>query len=101
VKSNPIPAVDSYNFGGLIYEIFNGYYSNSSQLISPQKIPPTMQQPYKRLINANPKARLSVSHFLEQGKRSGGFFETPLIRITDGLENLRTKTDEERDEFLA
>lgn len=59
-----------------------------------------MHQSYKRLLNANPKPRLSVSHFRDQGRRSGGFFETPLIRLSEGIENLGLKSDGEREEFL-
>lgn len=65
-----------------------------------KSIPPTMQSSYKRLVNANPKARLSVGHFLEQGLRHGAFFDTPLIKLTDGVDNLGMKSAEERDEFL-
>jgi SCY1-like protein 1 len=101
LKKNPVSAVDSYNYGSLIYETFNGPFTTTAQLVSPGSIPPTMQQGYKRLVNANPKARLSISHFLEQGRRSGGFFETPLIRVTDGIDSLGMKTEEERDQFLS
>lgn len=59
-----------------------------------------MHQSYKRLLGANPKSRLSVSHFREQGRRSGGFFETPLIKISEGIESLGLKSDNEREEFL-
>jgi SCY1-like protein 1 len=37
---------------------------------------------------------------LEQGRRSGGFFSTPLIKLTDGVDNLGMKSEEEREEFL-
>lgn len=59
-----------------------------------------MQAPYRRLVNKNPKARLSVGHFLEQGKRRGAFFDTPLIKLTEGIDNLGVKTETEREEFL-
>ena len=59
-----------------------------------------MQQSYKRLVNANPKLRLPPGQFLEQGKRNGGFFETPLIRLTQDVESLGLKSEEERDAFI-
>lgn len=65
-----------------------------------KNIPPSMHQPYKRLLNANPKARLTVAHFLEQGRRSGGFFETALIRLSDGVDSLDLKSDSEKEELL-
>ena len=66
-----------------------------------RNIPPSMQQPYKRLLNANPKARLTVGHFLEQGRRSGGYFETPLIRLAEGVESMGLKDDTEREALLG
>lgn len=59
-----------------------------------------MQQSYKRLCTANPKLRLSPAHFLEQGKKHGGFFQTSLIRLTEDMENLGLKSDAEREEFI-
>jgi hypothetical protein len=59
-----------------------------------------MHSSYKRLVNANPKARLSVAHFLEQGRRSGAFFDTPLIKLTEGVDNLGVKSETEREAFL-
>ncbi|PGH02215.1 SCY1 protein kinase [Blastomyces parvus] len=100
IKRNPLPATDSYNFGCLIFEVFNGSYRGNDQAGQTSNIPPSMHQSYKRLMNPNPKLRLSVAHFLEQGKRSGGFFETPLIRLTQDIESLGLKSEEERDQFI-
>jgi SCY1-like protein 1 len=72
----------------------------TDQLSQPKIIPPSMQQSYKRLVAANPKVRISVVQFLEQGQRSGGFFETPLIHLTEGIESLGLKDETEREEFL-
>ena len=63
-------------------------------------IPPSMHSSYRRLVNSNPKARVSVGNFLEQGRRNGGFFETPLIKLTESIDNLGMKSDDEREEFL-
>ena len=100
IKSHPIAAVDSYNLGTLISEIFNGSFVGKDNVGQTKSIPPSMHQSYKRLLNPNPKARLSVSNFRDQGKRSGGFFETPLIRLSEGVERLGLKSDGEREEFL-
>lgn len=70
------------------------------QIGQTKNIPPSMHQSYKRLLNVNPKARLSTSHFLEQGKRSGGFFEIPLVRLSEAVESLGLKSDGEREEFI-
>jgi SCY1-like protein 1 len=100
VRNNPIHAIDAYGFGILIYETFNGGFQGTDQLTQPKLVPADMQQSYKRLVSANPKVRISAGNFLEQGLRSGGFFETPLIQLTDGIENLGLKSEGERDDFL-
>jgi SCY1-like protein 1 len=100
IKKNPLTAVDAYNFGTLIFEVFNGDFVGADQAGQTKNIPPTMHSSYRRLVNSNPKARVSVGNFLEQGRRSGGFFNTPLIKLTDGVDNLGMKSEEEREEFL-
>lgn len=100
LKRNPASAMDSYGYGILIFEVLNGNFLNNEQVGQVKGIPSRMQQSYKRLLNANPKARLSVSHFRDQGRRDGGFFETPLIKLSEGIESLGLKDDAERADFL-
>lgn len=92
--------MDSFNLGTLILESFNGNFAGSDQAGQTKNIPASMHASYKRLVNANPRSRLSVAHFLEQGLRRGAFFDTPLIKLTDGVDNLGVKTTEEREAFL-
>ncbi|KAB2575153.1 hypothetical protein BFW01_g8264 [Lasiodiplodia theobromae] len=101
IKSNPITAIDAYGFGTVVFETFNGSFQGTDQLGQIKSIPPTMQQSYRRLINPSPKARSSVGQFLDQGQRAGGFFQTPLISLTDGIESLGLKGEYERDELLS
>ncbi|KAI0456876.1 armadillo-type protein [Xylaria acuta] len=100
IKKSPHSAVDSYNFGSTIYEVFNGDFTGPSEAGQTKGIPPTMHAGYKRLVNANPKARITVGVFLEQGRRSGGFFDSPLIKLTEGIDNLDVKSEAERAEIL-
>lgn len=100
IKKSPHSAVDSYDFGILIFEVFNGSFLGADQVGLTKGVPPSMHSSYKRLVNANPKARLSVGHFLDQGRRSGAFFDTPLIKLTEGVDNLGVKSETEREEFL-
>ncbi|TRX95144.1 hypothetical protein FHL15_003836 [Xylaria flabelliformis] len=100
IKKSPHSAVDSYNFGTTIYEVFNGDFMGASEAGQTKGIPPTMHAGYKRLVNTNPKARITVGVFLEQGRRSGGFFDSPLIKLTEGIDNLGVKSEEERAEIL-
>ncbi|KAL9001225.1 MAG: hypothetical protein Q9169_000409 [Polycauliona sp. 2 TL-2023] len=101
IKRHPLSATDSYGFALLAFEVFNGCLISSDSIGQTKNLPPTMHQSYKRLLNQNPKARLSVSHFKEQGRRSGGFFDTPLIKLSEGIESLGLKSDGEREEFLS
>lgn len=100
IKRNPLTAVDSYGLAILVFEVFNGNFIGGDQVGKTTNIPPSMHQSYKRLGTVNPKLRLSPAHFVEQGKKSGGFFETPLIRLSDDIESLGLKNDTEREEFL-
>ncbi|KAI9167605.1 putative inactive serine/threonine-protein kinase scy1 [Paramyrothecium foliicola] len=100
IKQHPHTAVDSFNFGTLIYEVFNGDYRGADQAGQTKSIPPTMHTSYKRLCNANPKARITVGNFLDQGNRTGSFFDSSLIKLTEGIDNLGVKSAEDREEFL-
>ncbi|KAI0179554.1 ARM repeat-containing protein [Hypoxylon sp. FL1284] len=100
IKKSPHSAVDAYNFGTTIFEAFNGDFMGADQAGQTKGIPPTMHAGYKRLVNANPKARITVGTFLEQGRRSGGFFDSSLIKLTEGIDNLGVKSETEREEFL-
>lgn len=101
LKKNPLHAVDAYNYGILIFEVFNGSFIGSEQAGQTKGIPPSMQANYKNLTNGNPKVRRSIAQFLDQGQRVGGFFQTPLIQLTEGIESLGIKNDFEREEFLG
>ncbi len=100
IKRNPASAVDSFNFGTLLFEAFNGDFASADQAGQTKNVPPNMHTSYKRLVNANPKSRISVGHFLEQGQRHGSFFDSPLIKLTDGVDNLGVKSETERESFL-
>ncbi|EMC97562.1 hypothetical protein BAUCODRAFT_33274 [Baudoinia panamericana UAMH 10762] len=101
VRKNPTHAVDAYQYGILVYEVFNGSFAGSDQLATTKNIPMEMHASYKRLTHAIPKMRLSIAHFFEQGSRTGGFFDTPLIQLSNGVDNLGLKTDAEKDVFLG
>lgn len=100
IKRNPLAAADSYDFGLLIFAVFNAGDLGMDSVGQTKNIPSTMHQSYKRLLNANPKARLTITHFLDQGRRSAGFLDTPLIKLSEGVESLGLKNDEERAELL-
>ncbi|KAI5295544.1 hypothetical protein KEM55_006159 [Ascosphaera atra] len=41
-----------------------------------------------------------VSNFIAQGKRIGGFFDNPLIHLTEDIDSIGLKSEEEREEFI-
>jgi SCY1-like protein 1 len=100
IKRNPLAATDSFGLGILIFEVFSGSFRGADQLAQTKTLPASMVQSYRRLINNNPKLRLSAGLFVEQGKKAGGFFETPLIRLTTDVDNMGLKSELERDQFL-
>ena len=100
IKRHVHSAVDSFNFGILMFEVFNDCFIHTDQIGQTKNIPPSMVQSYKRLLSANPKSRSSVTNLLDQGRRSGGFFETPLIKLSEGVESLGLKSEGQREEFL-
>lgn len=102
IKKHPIHAVDAYNYAILVSEAFNGDFNAGSAPGGQTKgVPTNMQAGYRRLCNANPKARISVGNFLEQGVRHNSFFDSPLIKLTEGIDSLGVKTPEEREQFLG
>jgi SCY1-like protein 1 len=101
IKKNPLGAPDAYGLGILVFEAFNGSFMGNDQLNQPRSISANMVQSYRRLVNSNPKVRLTASQFVDQGKKTGGFFETALIHITEGADSLGLKSEEERDQFLG
>jgi SCY1-like protein 1 len=100
IRRNPLAAVDAYGLATLVFEVFNGGFWGGDQLGKTTNIPPSMHHSYRRLCNANPKLRLSPANFVDQGKKIGGFFQTPLIRLTDDIESLGLKNDTEREDFI-
>ncbi|KAK6436838.1 Nuclear aminoacylation-dependent tRNA export pathway component [Oleoguttula sp. CCFEE 5521] len=101
IAQHPIHAIDSYGYSILVSEVFSGGFSGSDQIGNVKNVPQAMQASYRRLTHALPKMRLSVGHFLDQGVRKGGFFDTPLIDLSNGIESLGLKNDTEREAFLG
>lgn len=92
------PALDSWQLGCLVYEVFNGLFSNPAQLNQPKAVPNDLSKVYLRLVQPNPKMRISPSAFLTQGLKS--FFQTDLIHCSEFLNNIGIKSTAEREAFL-
>ncbi|CAJ0643509.1 16424_t:CDS:10 [Entrophospora sp. SA101] len=92
LKDFDVGVADSWNYGTLIYEIYNGPFSSTNQLSSISSIP-------QKLTQTNPKIRLNISQFLEEGMEDGGCFQNNLIQINLFLENMNIKEQKEKDLF--
>ncbi|KAG0295803.1 hypothetical protein BGZ97_004729, partial [Linnemannia gamsii] len=93
-------STDTWHYACLIYEVYNGAFTNPEQLASPGKIPAEMAPFYKNLLRPDPKTRPSVGDFLDKGMQAKGFFQNDLIQIVNFLENFSVKEPLQRDTFL-
>ena len=92
--------MDAFQFAMLIDDVFSGCNADRQGSGKAGNVPTSMLKARNQLSNSNSEARLSVGHFLEQGRRNGGFFDTRLIKLTEGVEKLGLQTENERYVFL-
>ncbi|KAF9540396.1 hypothetical protein EC957_004342 [Mortierella hygrophila] len=100
VKDFELWSTDTWHYACLIYEVYNGTFTNSEQLASPGNIPAEMTPFYTNLLRPDPKTRPSVGDFLNKGMQAKGFFQNDLIQIVNFLENFSVKEPLQRDTFL-
>jgi SCY1-like protein 1 len=104
------PAVaDAYALALLLHTTFNPSAPLPSTTAPPTlasrgTIPTAVFAAYKRMLNPNPKARLSPQAFLELGTATtgdGGFFaNNPLVKICAGLDNFALSSEVEKAALL-
>ncbi|KAJ3056872.1 hypothetical protein HK097_003408 [Rhizophlyctis rosea] len=90
---------DSWAFGCLIHEIFNGAFSRPEDLGARGNIPQELKI-YKPLMNPNPKGRMDLNTFLQQNFGPGGYFENDFVSVNLFLEQIAIKDSHEKDQFL-
>ncbi|KAK9246123.1 armadillo-type protein [Lipomyces tetrasporus] len=108
LKKQPHHLLDSWLFGVLIYECFNGKVTTSDQLQSSMRkqIPPELFGPFKKLVQQVPRQRASVKQFIDVGRDDskatpgGGFFRTDMIALSESIDNLSVQSDYEREVSL-
>ena len=100
LRQQSVMAMDAFQFAMLIDDVFSGCKTTRQESGKPGNVPASMLKARNQLSNSNPEARLSVGRFLEQGRRNGGFFDTRLIKLTEGVEKLGLQTENERHMFL-
>ncbi|KAJ3377392.1 hypothetical protein HDU84_008677 [Entophlyctis sp. JEL0112] len=102
ITQYPPSAVDSWAFGTLIFEIFNGATSIQSRdaLMDIRAIPKTLVNHYKMLLNSNPNARHQVAQVFEACCSPHGYFANDFINFVLALEQFGLKDVHEKDAFL-
>ncbi|KAI8092662.1 armadillo-type protein [Halteromyces radiatus] len=104
VKDLPITAVDSYQLGCLIYEVYNRQFNSADQLLHQTgNIPTSMIRIYKSLLQTSPRSRSDADSFLDEGIRSSknnGYFAVDFIRVNLFLENISIKEQGEKEAFF-
>ncbi|KXN90149.1 N-terminal kinase-like protein [Leucoagaricus sp. SymC.cos] len=103
-------APDAYALGLLLYSVFNPTLPppETSQPPHPPPtaasrgaIPSSVFNAYKKLLNPNPKNRLTCKGFLELGMTDTGFFAiNRLVKVCLGLENFSIESEAEKNALL-
>ncbi|KAL4074349.1 armadillo-type protein [Scleroderma yunnanense] len=111
LKDGPIHAADSYSLGILLHTVFNPVDPPPAtvqpphpppQLSSRGSIPQSVFPSFKKLLNPNPKTRISPKTFLDVGMAetagdgSGFFSNNRLVKVCGGLDNFSLNNEAEK-----
>ncbi|KAF8629253.1 hypothetical protein AX17_005832 [Amanita inopinata Kibby_2008] len=110
IKDSDPAAADGYALGILLHSVFNPSQPPLATLGPPHPppsansrgaIPSSVFNSFKRLLNPNPKTRLTPKHFLETGMSQSGFFHSnKLVQVCCGLDNFALSSEAEKNTFL-
>ncbi|EPQ57591.1 ARM repeat-containing protein [Gloeophyllum trabeum ATCC 11539] len=115
LKDHDPGVLDSYALGILLNSLFNPSFPLPPTTDPPHPPPPASSQgavpsalfpSYKRLLNPNPRGRLTSKGFLDlgmaetAGEGSGFFANNNLVKICAGLDNFNLSSDTEKSTFL-
>ncbi|KAN0090665.1 hypothetical protein V8E55_004231 [Tylopilus felleus] len=115
LKEGPIAAADSYALGILLHSVFNPTHPPPEtaepphpppQLSSRGSIPPSVFPCFKKLLNPNPKGRMTPKAFLDTGmaemagEGSGFFSSNRLVKVCGGLDNFSLGSEAEKATLL-
>lgn len=103
-------SADSYALGLLLHSVFNPSHPPLLTAEPPHSPPPpssrgaipaTIFPVFKKLLNPNPKGRLSAKAFLEIGMAESGFFSNNrLVIVCAGLDNFALASEAEKNQLL-
>ena len=94
-------SVDSYGFGCLIWEIFNGNLPSATALKNPGKIPSRLEAAYKQLINPQSNKRLNLEKFINVCRQTNGFMDNHFVDTLLFLEQIQIKDQSEKTKFFT
>jgi SCY1-like protein 1 len=106
LKELDIHAFDSYAFGRMIIEAYNGTLapssSNANAIPAQGRVPTPLFTLVKRMLLPNAKSRLRIETFEEAGNKvPGGFFaENRLVKVANGLDGFILSSEEDRAQIL-
>ncbi|TFK44506.1 hypothetical protein BDQ12DRAFT_673119 [Crucibulum laeve] len=110
LKDTPLAAPDAYALGLLLHAVFNPSHPQPATAEPPHPpptsssrgmIPSSVFVAFKKLLNPNPKNRLTASSFLELGMAENGFFATNrLVKVCLGLDNFTLGSEAEKTSLL-
>lgn len=93
--------VDSWGFGCLIWEIYNGFLADQEKLRSLGKIPKKIGPQYMSLISANIRSRSSIQDFVTKAQQPNGYFKNVFIESMVFLEEIQIKDSVEKNRFFS
>ncbi|CAG8502064.1 926_t:CDS:10 [Paraglomus occultum] len=100
LKDFDVHVIDTWDYGLLIYEVYNGQFSTADQLSNRGSIPSNLARQYKQLISQNARSRPNMSSFIEQGLNDEGFFQDDFIQTALFLEHMSIKDAREKEAFI-
>ncbi|KAJ7755752.1 armadillo-type protein [Mycena maculata] len=110
LKENDTAAADAYALGLLLHAVFNPTYPLPATASPPHpppsatsrgSIPTSVFPSFKKLLNPNPKGRLTAKGFLAIGMADTGFFaNNRLVKVCLGLDNFALSNDAEKNILL-
>lgn len=93
----PPGTVDAYQFGLLLYDVFNNNMDGTQSRTSRGKIPSTVLfNLQKQLCNANPRQRLS----LEKASKSSPIQQNEMLDLSSQVDSLSIATDTQMLDFI-
>jgi SCY1-like protein 1 len=92
-------SVDSWQFGKLISEVFNGLGSNLVASGSRGDIPVKLFRVQQMLVNHNPRQRIAIPKLVANNEAMQGF-DTDLTALSDALKTLQMADEYHFNEFI-